>query len=267
MMMTMVELTPEQWTLGLLGALFIGLAKGGIPAFGNLTAGIYAVIFASKASVGILLPILISADIIAVIIYRKHALWSYLLKLFPWTFAGLILGWLCFGVVSDRQVQVIIGVILISMTAVHGFRKWVMRHRDSPVPRSGGRILFAGCTGILAGFSTMMANAAGPVAALYLMAMKLPKYAFIGTSAWFFFIVNGVKVPFMVQLGIIHFESLGTSLSLMPAAITGALVAPRIVKYINQRAFEFLIWLFIVVAGIGLLFRPDWPSLIFQYAS
>lgn len=99
----------------------------------------------------------------------------------------------------------------------------------------------------------MVANAAGPVAALYFIASGLPKYAYIGTSAWFFFLVNLLKVPFMMDLGIIHPKSLSLSASFMVYSVLGALIAPRIVKHINQKIFEILIWVFVVIGGLKLI--------------
>ena len=104
------------------------------------------------------------------------------------------------------------------------------------------------------GLATMLANAAGPVAQLYLLAMGLPKYAFIGTSAWLFLIVNIVKIPFMIELEIITWESMSVSWWMFVPAVLGAGLAPFVVKYINQALFERLVWLFIVIAGIRMLF-------------
>jgi uncharacterized protein len=113
--------------------------------------------------------------------------------------------------------------------------------------------VFIATTGILGGFATMVANAAGPVAALYFIASGLPKYTYIGTSAWLFLLVNCIKVPFMMNLGIINFDSLGFSASFMPYAIGAALIAPVIVRRINQKLFERLIWIFVVIGGLKLI--------------
>jgi uncharacterized membrane protein YfcA len=99
----------------------------------------------------------------------------------------------------------------------------------------------------------MVANAAGPVAALYFISSGLPKYAYIGTSAWFFFLVNLFKVPFMLHLQIIDWASIRYSASFMIYAILGALIAPLIVRYINQRVFNFIVWFFVVLGGIRLV--------------
>lgn len=242
-----------QYVIVALGAICVGLGKGGLPGVGNLTVVLLALVLPAKASVGVLLPILLAADVVAVSVYRRHALWPYILKLAPWTVLGILIGWAVFSRVDDGTVRVLIGVILLSMCAVHFFRKWLRRNQqgEDALPHHPA---FIAATGIIGGFATMIANAAGPVAALYFIASGLPKYAYIGTAAWFFFLVNLFKVPFMMQLGIIDFSSLGMSVRFMPYALVAALIAPFIVKRMNQRVFEFLIWFFVIVGGMKLIF-------------
>lgn len=249
----MEPLDAWQYILISLGALFVGLGKGGLPGVGNLTVVLLAIALPAKISVGVLLPILISADIVAVVVYRRHALWTYIARLAPWTIAGILAGYFVFSRVDDDFVRVMIGAVLLSMTAVHFFRKW-MRRKSSEEDQLPHHLGFIGATGIIGGFSTMVANAAGPVAALYFIASGLPKYAYIGTSAWFFFLVNLFKVPFMMDLGIIDLESLTFSARFMVFSVAGAMVAPFIVKHINQKVFEILIWIFVVIGGLKLVF-------------
>lgn len=241
-----------QYIIVALGAAFVGFGKGGVPGIGNLTVVLLALVLPPKASVGVLLPILISADVMAVAIYRRHAEWRYIFRLLPWMLVGIVIGYFVFSHVNDQHVRFMIGVILLSMTAVHFFRKWSRRHHDGEdlLPHHP---LFIATTGIIGGFATMVANAAGPVAALYFIASGLPKYAYIGTSAWLFLLVNVIKVPFMMDLGIINFDSLGFSASFMPYAIAAALIAPLVVKRINQKVFELLIWVFVVIGGLKLV--------------
>ena len=247
----MDELTWTHWTLGALGAIFVGLGKGGLPGMGNITVALYLLILPDpKLSVGVLLPILSAADIFAVRIYRRHASWEHLKKLFPWAVLGLVLGYFSFQKLNSQQVKVLIGGMLVVFTMVHLVRTYLFRFDESNVPNN---IFFRGFVGVMGGFATMIANAAGPIAAFYFLAMRLPKYAFIGTTAWFFLVINIVKVPFMIDLGIINGTWLPFSFAMMPFAIAATLVAPKIVKHINQKWFEGLIWFFIVVAGIKLL--------------
>jgi uncharacterized membrane protein YfcA len=99
----------------------------------------------------------------------------------------------------------------------------------------------------------MVANAAGPIMVLYLLAMRLPKIAFVGTAAWYFFCLNLFKVPFSASLGLINPASLGTSLWLGPFAMLGALVGRPIVQRLNQRVFELIALALTFVAALAML--------------
>ena len=250
----MDQLTPELWLYGIIGAIFVGLGKGGLPGMGNLTVALYALVLPDpKLSVGVLLPILSCSDIFAVRIYRKHGDTKLIMKLLPWTGIGLVLGYLLFRVLDAEDVRTLIGGLLLGLTAIHLFRLWLISRSQSPDNTVPDTLFFRAIMGVLGGFATMIANAAGPVAAFYFMAMRLPKYAFIGTTAWFFLIVNLIKVPFMVELGIINWTWLPFSLAMMPFAVIATVLAPKIVKHINQHWFERLIWVFIVYAGLNLI--------------
>ncbi|MGF1448765.1 MAG: sulfite exporter TauE/SafE family protein [Opitutales bacterium] len=250
--MTLAELSTEQWLWGILGAVLVGLGKGGLPGLGNLTAGIFALAFAAKPSVGLLLPVLICADVVAIIVYRRAARWDYVFKLLPPMVMGLLIGWYVFGRIESADVRTIIGATLLGMTALHFLRKWWLGRSGSEDTLSQSRI-FAGVTGILGGVATMLANAAGPVAAMYLMAVRLPKIAFVGTSAWLFFTINWIKIPMHVNLGTVTFESIEVSLAFGAFAAAAVLVAPLLLKRINQQLFGALVWFFVVVGGVKLL--------------
>ncbi len=247
-------MSPFSWAL--CGALLMGLAKGGFSGLGNLTVVIFAMAFEPRASVGILLPVMIAADVVAVLVYRQHTQWLYLRRLLPWMAAGLLLGWQTIDLLDGRAMQHLIGSILLTMTALHFWREWLMQQESgnlvlAQVPHS---LWFRLCTGLLGGFATMTANAAGPVATLYFLSVGLPKLEFIGTGAWAFFILNLVKVPFSIDLGLITLDSLQISFQLMPAAVMGAMIAPKIVEYIPQKLFAALTWGFVIVGAVKLLF-------------
>lgn len=246
-------MNPFWWAL--LGAFFMGLAKGGLSGLGNLTVVIFAMAFEPRASVGILLPVLIAADVVAVAVYRRHTQWVYLRRLLPWMAVGLLIGWQTLDLLDGRAMQQLIGGILLTMTALHFWRSWQLRSSSGnaaleQVPHS---LWFRLSTGLLGGFATMAANAAGPVATLYFLAVGLPKLEFIGTGAWAFFILNLVKVPFSIDLGLITWTSLQTSLQLMPAAVVGAMIAPKIVHHIPQKLFAAITWVFVILGAVKLL--------------
>jgi uncharacterized membrane protein YfcA len=247
-------MTPLDWMLVSIGALLIGLAKGGLVGVGNLTIIIFALVFEAKASVGLLLPVLISADLVAITVYRRHADWRYVFGLLPWMVIGILIGYFLFGILSDLVVQRFIGGIVLTMTLIQAYRTLSKEYNWGDfADRLPHSIWFRSTLGLLGGFATMVANAAGPIGQLYFISVGLPKMAFIGTVAWCFFIVNLIKVPLQAHLGIINLDSLQISLTLAPVAMLGAWVAPRIVQYIPQRIFTFIVWFFIVIAGLKLL--------------
>jgi uncharacterized membrane protein YfcA len=227
-----------QWALGALGALLVGLSKTGIPGLGILNVAIFALAFPARESVGLVLLILICGDIVAVSTYRRDASWPHLLRLFPWAAAGVVAGYFTLGRVDDLQMRRLIGAILLSLVVFQYIRS---RRSSAPEGQSQpARPWLAPLAGITAGFTTMVANAAGPVMMLYLLAMRLPKIVFIGTAAWYFLLLNLFKAPFSASLGLINPASLGVAIWLGPFAAVGALIGRSIVKHLNQRVFELI---------------------------
>ncbi len=248
-------MTPLDWALVLLGAFLVGLGKGGLVGAGNLTVVIFATVFEPRASVGLLLPVLIAADLVAITVYRPHVHWPSLWRVLPWLGAGVLAGYFLFGTLSDTAVRRCIGAIVLAMTFIQAGRTLATQiGRTDFADRLPHTLGFRALLGALGGFATMVANAAGPVANLYFLSVGLPKMAFIGTGAWCFFILNVIKLPLQAHLGIIHAGSLQISLALAPAAMLGAWIAPRLVRHIPQRLFSWAVWTLIVLAGLNLAF-------------
>jgi len=246
-----VNLSAWQWIFLALGAFLTGLTKTGVPGLGVLSVAFFANALPARESTGALLPLLIAADVFGVLFFRKHASWAHLWKLFPWVLAGIFAGYFALGRISDNSVQRLIGGILLTMIALHCWRRLQANGRFSALPHSRW---FAAPTGIMAGFATMMANAAGPVMTIYLLAVDLPKLAFIGTGAWFFMLVNITKVPFSANLGLITPQSLQLDAILLMPMVPGALLGPVILRHINQAKFEILVMVLAGLASLRLLF-------------
>jgi uncharacterized protein len=253
----LMELSYTAWMIAVSAALLVGLGKGGLPGTGNLSVVLMAMVFPSKESVAILLPILICADIVAVRIYHQHAQWHHLLRLLPWTLAGIALGAFVFVLIPEAILTRTIGGILLLMVALtplrHRFQVQDTEASDSTVPLSLATRTFIGSTGILGGVATMVANAAGPVIGIYLLLSRLPKFAFIGTSAWFFFLINLTKLPIQIGIGNLQWGALRYSIPLGIVAAGAAALAPKIVQHIPQKGFNLLIWFFVIVAGVKML--------------
>jgi uncharacterized membrane protein YfcA len=243
-----------QWVLGALGAFLVGLSKTGIAGLGILNVAIFAAIMPARESVGVVLVVLISADIIAVTAYRSHANWHHLWRLFPWAAIGVAIGAATMGKINDLAVKRLIGGILVVLVLLHIWRR--LRNRvgnDSNGSGSTDPRRLAFLAGICAGFTTMVANAAGPIMILYLLAMRLPKMEFIGTSAWYFLVLNLFKVPFSYSLGLINPSSLRIDLPLVPFAMIGALFGRVIIRHVDQALFEKLALILTLAAGIRMV--------------
>jgi uncharacterized membrane protein YfcA len=245
-----VNLEHWQWALLAAGAFITGLAKTGIAGLGVLGVALFANVLPARESTGALLPLLICADLFGVAFFRKHAEWSHLWKLFPWVVLGILLGCWALDKFSNAQAQRTIGGILLGMVALQFWRRQQSGDLAARLPHAAW---FVALMGIVAGFATMTANAAGPMMVLYLLAIGLPKLALVGTGAWFFLLVNVFKVPFSVHLGLITTNSLLMDAILCIPMIPGALLGPVILKRINQSAFETMVLVFTILAAIRLL--------------
>jgi len=245
----MFNLTFYQWLVVALSAVMIGLSKTGLPGMGILAIPLMAWVLPARASTGVVLPMLIFADFFAVGYYRRFAVWSKLVRLLPWAAVGVFLGYLALGRVNDQQLKPIIGGIVLVMLALNFWRNYGQEDRPVPV-----WWWFAALFGLLAGVTTMMANAAGPVMAIYLLAMRLPKNEFIGTGAWYFLLVNCFKVPFSAHLGLINSQSFHFNLVLFPLVALGALGGIKLLKRIPEKTFNYAVQGLAGLAAIGLLF-------------
>jgi uncharacterized membrane protein YfcA len=245
------DLSSAGWGVLGLAAFVVGFSKTGMPGLGIMAIPLTALVLPAKASTGIVLPMLIAGDLFAVTIYRRQANWGLLAQLSPWAVIGIVIGYKLLSLVTDQQLRPLIGVLILTMIAVSLWRERYLTGDEESRPHHW---CFAVAMGLAAGIATMMANAAGPVMALYLLAMGLPKDEFVGTGAWFFFIINCVKVPFSGALGLINPDSLLLNLRLLPATLAGALLGMFVLKMIPQFLFARIVRVLVIVAAIMLLF-------------
>lgn len=242
-----MSLEPLQWAMAILAAFLVGVAKTGIGGFGMVAVVLFAQIMSAKQATGVVLPLLCFGDILAVAMYRQHARWRYLWRLFPWTAGGVFVGYFTLGRITDTQARLLIGAIIVSLVTLH-----LVRRRTAGHEAEHGA-WFPPLIGVLAGFTTLVANAAGPLMTIYLLSMRLPKFDFVGTAAAFFLLLNLFKVPFMVDLGLINAASFQLNLALFPAVVAGALLGRRLLQWINQRDFENVALAVAGLAGLKLL--------------
>ncbi len=246
------ELFSPLWWLGALSAVLVGIAKTGVPGFGMMAVPIM-VLAANHArfAAGWLLPLLCVADLCAVAIYRRHASWKSLARLFPWVAVGIAVGTAFLGL-SDRSLRVLTGGIVLFMLALRV--KSMIRRAPLDPDRVPG-LLHAALYGTATGFSTTVANAAGSVMNLYLLGQRVPKENFMGIMAWFFLIINVVKLPIYGARDMIDRGSLWLNLTWLPALGVGALLGRAIFLHTPQKAFEATVLGLTAAATLLLLIR------------
>jgi hypothetical protein len=251
-----MDLTLQQWALGGLAALLIGFSKTGMPGAGIVVVPLLATAFGGRQSVGVMLPLLVFADVFAVAWYRRHAQWDRLWRLAPWVVVGMAAGAGFLKIMGDAgptrdRMNLVIGIIVLAMLALH-----VVRHRlgDRMTPHSRAAVA---ATGSAAGFTTTASNAAGPIMALYLQAMDMPKAQFMGTTAWFFLLVNVAKLPVFAVLSvmnpanpIISRATLLADLSLCPWILAGVWAGKWFLPRVAQSSFDAIV---LTLAGAAAL--------------
>ena len=228
----MPDVSTAGWVALAVAAFVVGLAKTSIGTAASLSVALFAAVLPARESTGTLLPLLLVGDVLAVATYRQHANWRLLRRLLPWVALGLPLGAVFVAAVADTTMRRSIALLLLVLLVLQ-----VVSRRTGARPRPHSAVLPAG-VGVAAGFCTMVANAAGPVMSQYLLLMRAPKLAFLGTSAWFFLVVNLAKLPFTGALGLVSGPLLLLDLALAPLVVVGGVVGRQLARRLQQHHFE-----------------------------
>ena len=233
------------WVLILMAAFIIGLSKAGLKGIEMMNVTIMAIVFGSKASTGIVLPLLCVADIMAVIYYNRHAQWPHFWKLIPWMMIGILIGVYVGKDLNEAVFRKLIALIIILTVVIMvtlEFRK------AQTVPANK---FFVANMGLIAGFTTMLGNLAGAFSNIYFLAMRMPKNDFIGTAAWVFLVINLFKLPFQVfYWKNITAVTLQTDLLLLPALIAGFWTGLKIVSKIKDDSYRKVVIVLTLLGAI-----------------
>jgi uncharacterized membrane protein YfcA len=237
-----------QWLIMCLCAVLVGLNKTALPGVGIVVVPLIASFFSARASTGLLLPMLALADLFAVGYYHRHANWKIIFKLLPAALVGIAAGSVIIRLIDDQTLRPVIGVIVLVMLAMNILREKYLKDDFSQ------SMFFAVMMGFLAGVTTQLANAAGPIMTIYLLAMRLPKYEFIGTGAWYFLILNWLKMGIFATEGRITTQTMAADIAMLPLIAIGAIAGIFILKKVPQKWFNFFVQFLAAAAAIKLLF-------------
>ncbi|MEP7106511.1 MAG: sulfite exporter TauE/SafE family protein [Ferruginibacter sp.] len=238
------------WTLIILGAFIIGLSKAGLKGIDMMNVTIMAIVFGSKASTGIVLPLLCLTDIMAVNYYHRHAQWPHFWKLIPWMMTGIIIGVFVGKDLNEAIFRKLMALIII-LTVVIMIALEIRKSDSMPSNK-----LFVAGMGLTSGFTTMLGNLAGAFSNIYFLAMRMPKNDFIGTAAWVFLVMNLFKLPFQVfYWKNITLVTLQTDLLLLPALIGGFWAGIRIVSRIKDDSYRKVVIVLTLLGAIVIFLK------------
>ncbi len=238
------SLTPGFFAVFLLLAVLLGMAKAGLSGFGLAVIPVMALIFGAKESTGVILPMLITADIMAVVYYRQHAVWKHIIKILPWVAAGIVTALIVGNMINNSQFRIVmLSVVWIMLILMIVNDLW--KRESDLIPHN---MYFGAFMGLAGGFATMIGNSAGPVFTLYFLSMRLTKKEFIGTGAWLYLIMNTGKLPLQVIVWKnITLNSLIPGLISIPFIALGIFLGIRIVNLFSEKVYRY----FVIFTTIG----------------
>ena len=231
---------------------FVGIAKTAVGGFGLLCAALMAQVFPARESMGVLLMLFLIGDLFAIRAYKAHAELRFLRTLMVPVFVGIHVGVFYLKGTSDEGLKQTIGWIVLLLVAI-----FPLGNRLNRIIRSDGMAsnkYIRNGLGSMAGFMSMVANAGGTPMSIYLLLRQKSVLNFMGNNSWFFFIVNLVKVPFTLALGLLNFDSLQYVLAATPTIVIGAIVGRKIIKHMNLQPFLYLTLVSSCLAGAQLIF-------------
>jgi hypothetical protein len=238
------------WGLILLSAFFIGLSKAGLRGIDMMNVTIMAIVFGSKASTGIVLPLLCVADIIAVFYYHRHAQWNHFWKLIPWMAIGILVGVYVGKDMNEALFRKIMAIIIITTVFIMVTLE-IRKNQIIPTNK-----FFVANMGLAAGFTTMLGNLAGAFSNIYFLAMRMPKNDFIGTASWVFLVINLFKLPFQIFFWKnITPESLYIDLLLLPSVLIGFWIGVKIVSKIKEDNYRKVVIVLTFLGALAIFFK------------
>ena len=215
--------------------------------------------FGGRASAGAVLPMLVFADSFAVAWYKRHARWDKLRVMIPWVLVGVALGafilnWMTQFKLKTDPLGPVIGWVTLGLLSLHLVK---LRFPDNFSLKSHAA---AAVVGASAGVATTVANAAGPITGIYLTSIDLSKEVMMGTGAWFYFLINLVKVPVFAMLTMhdpanpmFTAATLKFDVAIIPFILCGAFFGKWLLGKIPQKAFDSTVLILSALAAINLL--------------
>jgi uncharacterized protein len=239
---------PWFYAVALPAVTLYGLSKGGLSGVGLLAVPLMSLVMSPLRAAAIMLPVLVVQDAVTVFSFRKSWDRRALTYMLPGAFLGIAVGALTAAYVSDGAIRFMVGLLalLFCLNAWFGRKPAVGTLR----PHSAGQ---ATALAGMAGYSSFVIHAGGPVYNMYTLPRIASRDVFVGTSAMFFGILNIVKVPTFLGLGQFTVENLHLSIVLLPVAILANVSGIWIVRRMPTTLFYKVIYVLTGLVGLKLM--------------
>jgi uncharacterized membrane protein YfcA len=237
-------LDPLFLTVTIVAVLIVGLSKAGLlGGLGVVGVPLLTLVMAPRDAAGMMLPVLLCMDAVAIWMYRKECDWSIIRIMLPGAAIGTLAGWALWAVVSDAVVLLMVGVVtlLFVLDAILPLRK---KLEGLPPSKPWGVFW-----GTIAGFTSFISHTGGPPYQIYTLPRRMSPAIYAGTSAFFFAIVNTSKLVPYYFLGQLNVQNLTLSAALAPVGVVGVLIGVYLVRRISARLFyQIAYWLVFLLA-------------------
>jgi uncharacterized membrane protein YfcA len=239
---------PMFYVVAIPAVIFLGLAKGGITGVGTAATPLLALYLPALEAAALLLPILITQDLISIYVYRRQWDGWNLKVMLPGAVIGMGLGWVFAAYVSDDAIRVLIGVVALSFV----LNAWLRTAPTEPQQRTAGSGLF---WGTVSGFASFASQGGGPPYQVHVLPQQLPKLVFVGTTTLFFAAVNAMKVVPYAMLGQFSAKNIATSIALLPVAVLANALGIWLVRVMPTALFYRIAYVLLFVLGAVLLWQ------------
>lgn len=237
------------WIIAVLAVFIVALSKSGlVGSLGLVAVPMLSLVMPARDAAGMMLPLLLVMDAIAIWTYRKDADWRILRIMLPGALVGTIIGWVLWSFVSDAMVLLFVGILtlLFILDALLPIRK---KLEGLPPSRPWGTFW-----GGFAGFTSFISHTGGPPFQIYVLPQKLPPVIFSGTTAFFFAIVNTAKLVPYFFLGQLNIANLSHAAILAPLAVAGVLLGVYLVRRISMKRFYQLTYWLVFLLALKLIY-------------
>ena len=238
---------PIFYVIAIPAVIFLGLAKGGFSGVGTAATPLLALYLPPLEAAALLLPILLSQDVISVYVFRREwDAWNLKVML-PGAALGMAAGWLFAAHVSDDVIRILVGVIALAFVA----NAWLRTGHTSHVSTVASGVFW----GAISGFTSFASQGGGPPYQVHMLPQRLPKMVFVGTTTIFFAAVNVMKIVPYFMLGQFSAKNFSTSLALLPIAVLANTTGIWLIRRVPTAIFYRITYILLFLLGLLLLWQ------------